>query len=268
MKLKIISWNISYMGPISQKVDFLKSILDENTVFVLQEVGKKGYEYIVENFKDFEIVFSLNLRKKGKYEGRNRDLGIVIGSSKKFSLKQYELLKDVPFPERTLHANLSYGKNKFGILGFHSLTGCSYKITKSAQFASIASYIYENEKDIDFLCFDANEPEVDHYDISKIKFFSQQGDEGYSANLIMGEKKVHKLNDAYREFLKSQNHKEIDPLATSHILNRSNNHKRYDYIFSSEKWDITDFEYKLEEGISAGSDHAIVLGEFSYIIKE
>ncbi len=265
MKLNIINWNISYMRSISQKIDFLKTLLDENTIFVLQEVRKKDYEYIVENIENFETIFSLNLRKKGKYEGKNRELGVLIGFSKKFTLKNHNLLKDVPFPERTIYANLSYENFNFGILGFHSLTGCSYKKTKSAQFASIASYIYENEKDIDFLCFDANEPEIDHYDISKTQFFSQQGDKGHSANLIMGEKKVHELNDAYREFLKSQKDggkTEEIPLAISHII-RGKNKKRYDYIFSSKKWDVTNFEYKLEEGISAGSDHAIVFGEFS-----
>lgn len=265
MKLKIVNWNISYMRSISRKIDHLKTILDENTVFVLEEVRKKEYEYIIENVENFQTIFSLNLREKGKYEGKNRELGVLIGYSKNFTLNKYNLLEDVPFPERTIYANFSLGNFDFGIIGFHSLTGCGYSKTKSAQFASIASYIYENEKDIDFLCFDANEPEIDHYDISKIQFFSQQGDKGHSANLIMGDKKVHELNDAYREFLKSKKDKGITkeiPLATSYILSGKKN-KRYDYIFSSKKWNVTNFEYKLEEGLSAGSDHAIVLGEFS-----
>jgi hypothetical protein len=239
--------------------------LDDSTVFVLEEVGRKDYEYIIENIGDFETIFSLNLREKGKYEGKNRDLGILIGFSKNFTLNKHNLLKDVPFPERTIYANLSYGNFDFGILGFHSLTGCSYSKAKSAQFASIASYIHENKKDIDFLCFDANEPEIDHYDISKTQFYSQQGDKGLSANLVMGEKKVHELNDAYREFLKSKKDKGITeeiPLTTSYIIGGKTN-KRYDYIFSSKKWNVTNLEYKLEEGLSAGSDHAIALGEFS-----
>lgn len=253
------------MRPISQKIDYLKKILDDKTIFVLEEVGRKDYEYIIENIENFETIFSLNLREKGKYEGKNRELGVLIGFSKNFTLNRHNLLKDVPFPERTIYANLSYGNFDFGILGFHSLTGCSYSKTKSAQFASIASYIYENEKDIDFLCFDANEPEIDHYDISKTQFFSQQGDKGLSANLVMGDKKVHELNDAYREFLKTKKDKgvtEKTPLATSYIINGKYK-KRYDYIFSSKKWQVINFEYKLEEGLAAGSDHAIVLGEFS-----
>ncbi len=262
------------MKPVDCKIDFLLKTIDsfgpdEKTIFVLEEVTKSTAQYIRENMKGFGFIYSLNLRERGRYEGKNRELGIMIGFSSTLVLNSYNLLERTLFPERTLHANFSCDNYKIGVIGFHSLTGVGYKQAKSAQFASTAEYMHQNETDIDFLCFDANEPEVDHHNISDIKFFRD------GANLILGKEKIHKLEDAYREFLSKkpallkekieiQNISEniaSNPLETSYVI-RGNYKKRYDYIFVSSKWDVINVEYRLEGAIEAGGDHAIVIGEF------
>lgn len=280
MELKIFNWNISYMKSIENKIDYLMNIIDnfnneEKIIFVLEEVKPSDTQYIRKNLDNFCFINSVNIREKGEFEGKNRELGILIGYSSNLILNSYNLLERTLFPERTLHAKFSYDDYKFGIVGFHSLTGVGYKKAKSAQFASIAEYIYRNESEIDFLCFDANEPKIDHHDISKIKFHSQKGDKGKSASLILGKNKVHKLNDAYRKFISQksdilkQKIKEQEksenivktPLETSYKIS-ANNKRRYDYIFCSNNWKIINIEYRLNNAIKSGSDHAIVIGEF------
>lgn len=269
------------MKAIEGKINFLLETItsfNRNTkvVFVLEEVKVKDFEYIKNNIKGFKFIYSLDIRKRGKYEGLNRGLGLVIAYSSNITLIKYNLLKRTLFPERTLHAIFSCNNYKFGVLGFHALTGVGYKKAKSSQFASIADYIDKNEIDIDFLCFDANEPKTDSYDISNIEFHDQQGDKGYSASLIMGENRVHKLNDAYREYislnynsLSKQTKQKIkdklgtDLLKTSHIITGGGK-KRYDYIFCSSRCNVINLEYRLAEAIKAGSDHALVVGEFKF----
>ena len=70
--------------------------------------------------------------------------------------------------------------------------------------------------------------------------------------------------DILKEKIKEQDESENmvnSPLETSYII-REENKRRYDYIFCSKKWEIINIEYRLDDAIEAGSDHAIVIGEF------
>jgi hypothetical protein len=138
------------------------------------------------------------------------------------------------------------------ILSFHSLTGVGYKQAKSSNFASIAEYLSETE--LDFFCCDANEPKIDHPDISKIEFWNN-GDRGKFPSLIFGENKVHQLEDSYR----CQNNTPDRP-AVSYITGKTN--RRYDMIFNSKQWRVESLQYLYQESLEASSDHALVVGKF------
>ena len=132
MVLRIINWNISYMKSIEDKVDYLLNVIDnfkheEKIIFVLEEVKPSDAQYIRKNVDKFRFIYSVDMREKGKYEGKERELGIFIGFSSDLILNSYNLLERTLFPERTLHAKFSYDVYKFGIIGFHSLTGVGIK---------------------------------------------------------------------------------------------------------------------------------------------
>ena len=132
----------------------------------------------------------------------------------------------------------------------------------SAQFLAIADFL--NERQFDFLCFDINEPKLDSYDISKLEFFDQKGDKGKAASYILGENKAHGLSDAFRQYISEKKNEYLNksPLETSFIVT-GGIEKRYDYIFSSNNWEVNNLEYLYKEAIFAGSDHAMVIGEFN-----
>ena len=180
-----IDWNIYLNGEVLRKVDFLNEIINDDlpTIIVLEEVTLDSYEVIKVTFDSFNIQYSLNFRPKGKHEGKNRELGICILYSNHFKHSESKVIGRLPFPERTLHTTLILENREINIVGFHSLTGCDYKKTKTAQFLSLADYIEENS--IDFICFDASEPQVDYGDVYKNKYFKQLGNADIGARTFL-----------------------------------------------------------------------------------
>lgn len=277
-KLRVISWNLSFKGNIETKIKYLESVIKETDAPVciaLQEVQEKDYHYLNNEDMFKQKSFSLNFRKRGKYEGKNRELGCFIATVGPLQLNSSSLIDRVPFPERTLYGEVISKDVSFILLCCHSLTGVDYKKAKAAQFASIADFLYSHKEEVMICCLDANEPEIDHYDLSLSKFFQKNGDKGKCASLILGANSIHKLEDAYRIWLRENESefnriKEIQennpenlrkiPLATSHIVNGGGK-KRYDYIMIPSHWKVKHIEYRYEEAIDAGSDHAIVIAD-------
>ena len=277
--LKVVSWNISYMGDIYDKLIILKALISESKdshpiIFALQEVTPKAYEVIVaENIFDND-AYSLNFREPGKFEGANRGLGCLIFVAGGLEIIDSSLIERMPFPERALSVKIKMNRDIFEVMCFHSLTGVGYKRAKSAQFASLADYLHLKRNDPLILCGDLNEPRIDHYDLDKLEFFDQQGDKGEKASYILRPEGVHNLQDSYRVMI-SQNKDEwakikdeqaqcenieSKPLAVSHILPRGIK-KRYDYIMVSPHWEVIEAEYRYDDGIQYGSDHAIVVSD-------
>jgi hypothetical protein len=260
MQVQIINWNISFNSKVDSIIEFLKEqILDGlPSIINLQEVRTHSYVELVKSFGENAVAYSLKLREPGKFEGMNRGLGtatIMVNCS----LKEFSLVNLSLMPERTLFTRIQVGDCIIGVLNFHSLTGKSYKNAKASNFASIASFIHDQESKIDFMCFDANEPFRDYQDWSKVEYYDN-GDKGKNASLILGQNRVHGLHDALRSH--HENKKiiiEDEPLMKSHKT------KRFDYIFHSPKWHVDSIDYPMAESLKATSDHSLVNGIFKNI---
>lgn len=260
MTIRVLQWNISTRCKPDSICSFLSSHLTDKVLINLQEVTANSYDKIVDLLKPTSSVLSLDLRKPGKHEGKNRQMGV---STLSFGLQitSYDLLQRSVFPERTLFTNLKIGNQIVTILNFHSITGVDYKKAKSSNFATIADFMEENDSVIDFACFDANEPMVDSMDYNEIECWDNR-DKGYNAGLILGKNKVHNLNDSYVTYLTRKGHVvKANPIIVSHKT--GSNERRYDYIFSSDRWTPEFVSYQYEESIKATSDHSIVIGDFT-----
>jgi len=260
MEIQIIDWNISFKCKIDQIIDYLSEQIREDLpcIITLQEVRPHSYDALKEIFGESSIAYSLNLRRPGKFEGKNRGLGTAI-ITVNGSLHEYALVNASMVPERTLFANVQVSNVTIGVLNFHGLTGKSYRNAKASNFASLASFFHDQESVLDFLCFDANEPFKDYQDWSKVKYYDN-GDKGKNASLILGQHRVHDLSDALRSHYDNNGiitHEE--PMMKSHRT------KRFDYIFHSPQWQVTSIEYPMEESLKASSDHSLVNGIFKNI---
>lgn len=267
MTLRVLQWNISTMSRPKAIADFIKKRVDRGPVIVcLEEVRRSSYDKLVDSLNPQSSCLSLDLRLPGKNEGKERGTGVaVLGFG--LPIVSLELMDRAVFPERTLFVLLGGAFGPIRVAAFHSLTGVGYRKAKASNFASIADYLQLHGAELDFLCFDANEPKHDSMDPDKLEF-SLLSDKGKVKKLalIMGNQKVHKLCDSYVAYLRSRGEVVTrDPLAVSYKTGtpkKKQVEKRYDYVMQSLRWRVTNCEYPYDESIKATSDHSAVIADY------
>jgi endonuclease/exonuclease/phosphatase family metal-dependent hydrolase len=267
MSIRVIQWNVSTMSQPKAIAHFIQGrVGDRPTIACLDEVRRASYDKLVDFLEPRSSCFSLDLRMPGKNEGRERGAGVaVLGFG--LPIVSFELMDRAVFPERTLSALLGSSSGPIRVASFHSLTGVGYRKAKASNFASIADYLQLHGAELDFLCFDANEPKHDNMDPDKLEF-SHLSDKGKVKRmaLIMGSQRVHNLSDSYVEYLKSKGETVTrDPLAVSYKTGTPKKKQvemRYDYVMQSRRWRVTNCEYPYDESIKATSDHSAVIADF------
>ena len=262
-KMKILNWNISWANDTVSKIEYLKKqISGETFIMILQEVKPHAYDAIEEHLSDIaKIEYSLSYRIPGKYDTDSRKLGVAILTSKDITVKKVGVLDRALMPDRTLMVDTVYKNTPLRILGLHSITGCQHGKAKEIQYFSFAEAIDTYKPDI--VGIDANEPQIDHYDIRQMNFFDNH-QKGLGCKSFFESMSQNNLVDAFvKEFDKSS-FMTGEPLATSHIIKRGNKRVRYDFLFINEE-KFSDYlcEYKYDEAIRAGSDHAVILCHLS-----
>ena len=203
----ILNWNISY-GCDIEKIyrELCKNIMtDDLFIITLQEVTENSYNYLKNKFKDVATLnFSLDYRIPGRYDTRSRKLGVMIITSKKIKIIESNVFERCLLPDRTLFATININNKIIKIATLHSITGCDHKKAKSIQFYSFAEVIEEYKPDI--LTIDANEPEIDHYNISQMHFFNNK-DKGVGAKTFFNTCCKIGLVDAYGQVYNFNNYK-------------------------------------------------------------
>ena len=256
--MRIINWNISYIGDTIHKIEFLKTLITSDCCVILQEVKPRAYEHIKSAFgDDWKIFYSLDFRKPGKYDSNARKLGVLIMISKDWTVNQAGVIERSPFPDRTLYISIHRDSKKIKVLALHSLTGCDYYKTKSVQFESFAEFVDEYCPDI--VGMDANEPQVDHYDVSRMVFYDNKGS---GASAFFNELVSVGLQDSYVAFNNIKHLEEGVPVVKSHNI-RGKGAVRYDFVFTNGSYKIEKCCYYFDEAIEAGSDHAIIITDIN-----
>ena len=258
MNLRIIQWNVSFKSKSDEIARFLLDAVGDHTVITLQEVLGPVHNKIMSLLKPDSSAYSLNHRVPGRFEGKNRKLGVatyVFGGL----ITDSSLVSRSVFPERTLHTLIKFQDTDVSLLNFHSITGCDYKKAKSSNFATLADFIYE--ENLDFFACDANEPKVDSLNVDEIEFFDNK-DKGKNAALILGPFAMHNLKDTLKTHLINNNiEAKGSPLATSHIVSKKYQ-RRYDHIYHSSNWRVDSITHPYKDSIKATSDHSAVIGDF------
>src|SRR5450756_2725440 len=267
MSIRVIQWNVSTMSQPKAIAHFIEErVGDGPAITCLDEVKRSSYDKLVGSLNPQSSCLSLDLRLPGKNEGKERGTGVaVLGFG--LSIVSFELMERTVFPERTLFVLLGGSFGPIRVAAFHSLTGVGYRKAKASNFASIADYLQLHGAELDFLCFDANEPKHDSMDPDKLEF-SLLSDKGKVKKLalIMGSQKVHKLSDSYVAYLRSKREVVVrDPLAISYktgTAKKKQAEKRYDYIMNARRWRVTHCEYPYEESVAATADHSAVIADY------
>lgn len=260
----IINWNISYSSNIEKICQELKDLIreDDTIIITLQEVVDSSFKYLKNTFQnDFNLLYSLDYRTPGKFDTKSRKLGTTIITSKNIEIIESNVFNRCLLPDRTLFATTKIDNKIIKIATFHSITGCAHKKAKSLQFYSFAEVVDNYKPDI--LTIDANEPEIDHFNIDEMKFFDN-GDKGNGAKTFFETCKKSGLIDSYSKFYNKTNFELGKPLVISHIVNSNRKldktiNKRYDFIFiNNDKLNIKQVCYELNKAKSSTSDHAYI----------
>lgn len=204
-------------------------------------------------------MFSLQLRKKGKYDTKSRELGCIVAGNLPCLPTNISLIYDTPLPERNLVVDIKYFEKEFTVCSIHSLTGTSYNRTKVINFLTIADWLENRNKPM-VIGIDANTPKSDHPDLRKSNWWYKE------EPILFGADARHDLKDSYRIYLEA--HPELfkdiisknpdGPIAISYKRGPQKIPCRYDVIYVSPEWKIRHAQYFYEESVEHGSDHSIV----------
>ncbi len=261
--MRYIDWNIKCTSDITKIVKLLSSKkASSECIIALQEVMPASAERLVEAFGDrFHIEYSLNYREPGEFDTNNRKLGVMIMISKDIEVIDAGICERNVFPERTLYVDIDYKGQMMKAMALHSLTGVSFKMAKSVQFRTFAEYV--NSCTPAIVSFDANEPKVDHYDVSKMEFFDQgQNESGSGAKLFFETMINNNLRDVLTDVYDSSSYALGEPLKVSHIIGSTKAKRRYDFVFVRKDLKVKNVEYLYDESIAATSDHAMIVVDF------
>lgn len=257
--MRIINWNISWSNKTETKVAYLRSLIEGRSfVVILQEVKMLAYEALKQSLSDIaNIEYSLDYRIPGKFDTDSRKLGVAILVSKDLKITHAQALSRALMPDRTLMVDIEYNNAPLRILGLHSITGCQHSKAKEIQFFSFAEAIDEYRPDI--VGIDANEPQYDHYEIAKMKFFDNYN-KGNGCKTFFETIEANGMADAYIKHYDTQKFIAGEYLTTSHIIKRGHKKVRYDFLFvNNEKLPNYHCVYDYDNAVKAGSDHAAVI---------
>lgn len=225
----------------------------------MQEVKPHAYEYIKNLLgNQYEIFYSLNYRKPSKFDSDARRLGVLVLVNKGAEIESSGIIECSLFPERTVYITIKRKDKTIKVLALHSLTGCGYYRSKSVQYDSFVEFIDEYRPDI--IGIDANEPQIDHYDIRQMEFF----DNGPGAKKFFNEMADIGLADAFVRCNGTDGYEAGHPLIKSHNI-RGKGAVRYDFLFVSDKYMVDNCSYNYDEAVVAGSDHAIIVSDISIL---
>lgn len=263
--MKVIHWNISYSSDKEKVLETISRLVkDVDAIVCLQEVQPSVKDFLVgkvygwTDTKGGSYAYSLDYRQPGRYDGKNRKLGVLMLCPASMYIIDSGVFIRTPFPDRTLWAEILYRGETIKVASLHSITGCGYSKAKSTQYFSFTEAIGEFDPDI--LTTDANEPEIDHWDITQAKFYDNK-DNGEGAKTFFTNLDLNHMVDAYVPHYNHDAFKLGKPLTHSVKVNRKG-YCRYDFIFASEaRFNFGNCEYLYQAGLDGTSDHAVVVAE-------
>ena len=264
--MRFLDWNMGWGANIEKAIEGINSIITTDSfVITLQEIGESKYKALLDEFgSKCNIAYSMNYRPRGKREPRNRDLGIMIITSKDIEIVSSEVLDNALLPERSLLVKARFDERLIKIMSLHSITGCDHKRAKSLQFYAFADAIDKYQPDI--VSFDANEPQVDSSTVKEMKFYDNK-DNGLGAKEFFDSLDDNGLSDAFVCAFEGD-YEGKKPLAISHMVSKKTP-VRYDFIFINKKSiNVEKVEYKLSEAQAATGDHAFVVMDYTVAVAD
>lgn len=268
--MRVGSWNVNRRVGDTASIQGEFLFKHDVEIIAIQEGNTNSIEKVCEA-AGFDWFYSgVNIAKNLPKENARRLSAVIAGKGP--PPKETFVLENVPFPERTIVCDFG----DWIACSFHAPPGVSWGISKPRQAVAIANWLRDINKPIWF-GIDANTPEIDHPNFDKTRTHWHTGDRKLNGesgdDLLVASSKIHDLNDAYRLHL--NNNKQLleeiiterpnGPLAVSHRTGKRResigNPRRYDAVWMSDHYEVSNVIYPYDESVAAGSDHSLVVAD-------
>lgn len=265
--MRFASWNLKYCGAeeTHRRMDFLNR--SDWDVVALQEVSRRAWEVISESGIAQRSAYALEMFELTPL--RKRHHGVALLTRNEFQLSTPKLIAGFPKAERALVARTIVGDTPVTVASWHAPNAAGEGVTTKMQgYRSIGEWLRVVSGPI-ILGFDGN-----HWNRSvdlELEYVPASDDPWLLENLFFGSNKLHRLRDAFLDYLRVHQHEyeEIKkrrpqgPLAVSYVRGSRANpiEDRFDYIFVSDEIVVTECSYDYQGAKAAGSDHGIVTAD-------
>ena len=261
--MRFATWNLKYPddGKESfQRLDFLNSL--EWDVLALQEVSSAAWQVFSENGLTEGGFCSL----EGFGVDSKKAYGVALLVQNGFSLRDPELLPGNPQIRRALAAKLYGLENPVNVLSWHAPNAASSGAEfKMKGYKAIIGWINSKKGSI-VIGFDGNHWNISsELDLLNVEYEEQSS--FFLENWFFGDEPPHRLRDALIDYYRNNptiyadavKERPQGPLAVSYI--RGKTEDRFDYIFISDDFEVSNCRYDYKGAMAAGSDHALVYAE-------
>ena len=274
--MRVVSWNVNFPGSkrAAREGAMLRGL--RPALVLLQEVNPNSASILshVAGADSMVRADELPSPEPGSLPTR-RHVAAVAGYGVEYP-HHHQLLDGVLQPWRTLLIATRIGGTEIFAASYHAPPGVRYGITKPRQAVAFASWLNGHRGPVLFGA-DANTPLADALDFASTRTHWHTGDRHLHGepgdDLLFGPGKKHTLGDALRRWIAEHpDHAAAfranslqGPLATTHRTGRRKDNpgtgRRFDSVWISSHWTVRNIEHLYDDGIAAGSDHALVVAD-------
>ena len=274
--VRVASWNVAFGGaPRAQRQGELLRELGPDLIF-LQEINPGSAEALRQSAGADWLATAVSLRAPAADDRPVRRRGVAIAGCGAPPARCW-LLDSVLLPERVLLAEVSVAGVQVTVISYHAPPGVSWGLVKPRQAVALASWLATQHGPV-LLGADANTPRIDAADFASTRTHWHTGDRRLHGepgdDLMFGPAKIHPLDDVLRQWLAAHPsgtgasaHSPLGPLAVTHRTGRRKNSpgtgRRFDAIWATRHWAVQSVHHLYDEGIAAGSDHAVVVADLT-----
>ena len=255
--------------------DLLRELCPD--LILLQEVNLGSAEVLRQAAGADWLVCAANLRTRAADDRPVRARGVAIAGRGPAPDRAW-LQEDAPLPERTLLAEITVDGLGLTAASYHAPPGVNWGIDKPRQAVALAGWLSVQQGPV-LLGADANTPLIDAVDFAATRTHWHTGDRHLKGepgdDLLFGPDKIHPLDDGLRRWLADHpaevaalSNRPSGPLAVTHRTGRRRNGFpgtgwRFDSIWITRHWTVQHISHLYDEGIAAGSDHAVIVADLA-----
>ncbi|MDX1620324.1 MAG: hypothetical protein R3320_05000 [Nitriliruptorales bacterium] len=259
MQLTIVDWNLNGFSTLQGQGELLAEL--EWDVCTLQEVTRDTWPELLGVLEPAGA--DVAIEHLPPLAGKLPKYYSAVLVREPWTFESHGSLRDVPSPERTLVGVMRRHSVQISVASLALPPGVSWgRAGKCRQAERIAAWLRDRALPT-LVGIDANTPKWDRPELEDTEWWHDR------EAVLLGVDRAHDLRDSFRGWLEQDEsrmeavvaERPEGPLALSHRRGRGkrSNPCRYDYVLASPEFEVLHVEYRYEEAIEAGSDHAFVV---------